>query len=59
MREIERVLQQMLHAGRDLATRYAHGHIEESRAGLDQINGYAEQIEALLTQLEKAVTSRA
>jgi len=53
VREIERVLQQMLRAGQDLATRYADGHIEESRAGLDQINTYSDNIDALLTQLER------
>ena len=52
---IELTLQQMLQTGQELAARYARGHIEEARAGLDQINGYAEQIEALLAQLEKAV----
>ncbi|ALW85710.1 hypothetical protein AUC43_11800 [Hymenobacter sedentarius] len=59
VREIERVLQQMLHTGRDLAARYSRGLIEESRTGLDQINGYAAQIETLLTDLEKAVTAKA
>lgn len=55
VREIERVLQQMLQTGQDLSARYSRGQIEESRAGLDQINGYAEQIESLLNRLEHAV----
>ncbi|HEX8329666.1 MAG TPA: hypothetical protein VF629_19165 [Hymenobacter sp.] len=55
VREIERVLAQMLQTGQGLATRYAHGQIEESRAGLDQINGYATQIETLLNRLEREV----
>ncbi|WP_210517472.1 hypothetical protein [Hymenobacter terricola] len=53
VREIEHTLQQMLQTGQDLAARYARGHIEESRAGLDQINGYADHIETLLTRLEQ------
>lgn len=52
VRELERTLQQMLQTGQDLARRYARGQIEESRAGLDQVNGYADHIETLLTQLE-------
>ena len=54
VREIERVLQQMLQTGQDLVGRYTRGHIEESRAGLDQINSYADHIESLLNRLEKA-----
>ncbi|MBD2720561.1 hypothetical protein [Hymenobacter armeniacus] len=55
VREIERVLQQMLQTGQDLAARYSRGQIEESRAGLDQINSYADHIETLLHRLEKDV----
>ncbi|MBF9144263.1 hypothetical protein [Hymenobacter properus] len=53
VREIERVLQQMLTKGQDLVTSYTRGHIEESRAGLDQINSYADHIENLLHRLEQ------
>lgn len=53
VREIERVLQQMLSKGQELVTSYTRGHIEESRAGLDQINSYADQIESLLHRLEQ------
>ncbi|MDB5234493.1 MAG: hypothetical protein JWR44_1486 [Hymenobacter sp.] len=58
VREIERVLQQMLHTGQELATRYARGLIEEARAGLDQINSYADHIDTLLASLERQVTPR-
>jgi len=51
--ELERTLQQMLRTGQDLATRYQRGEIEEARAGLDQVNGYADRIEALLHTLEQ------
>ncbi|GAB3589521.1 hypothetical protein [Hymenobacter daeguensis] len=54
VRELEQVLQQMLRTGQDLATRYQHGHLEEARAGLDQINGFADQIDSLLSNLERA-----
>lgn len=54
VRELERTVQQMLRTGQDLATRYQRGHIEEARTGLDQINGYADQIETQLLNLEKA-----
>ncbi|MBO2008147.1 hypothetical protein [Hymenobacter negativus] len=54
VRELEQVLQQMLRTGQDLATRYQRGHLEEARAGLDQVNSYADRIERLLTGLEQA-----
>jgi hypothetical protein len=53
VRELEHVLQQMLRTGQDLATRYQRGQIEEARAGLDQVNGFASQIEHLLLTLEQ------
>jgi hypothetical protein len=57
VRELERVLQQMLQTGHDLVGRYTRGHIEESRAGLDQINSYADHIDGLLHRLEKDVAT--
>ena len=59
VREIERVLQKMLQTGQYLAACYSRGQIEESRAGLDQINGYADHIEALLTRLETSARTTA
>ncbi len=53
VREIERVLLQMLGTGRGLAAQYQRGQIEEARAGLDQVNAQAEQISALFQQLEQ------
>ena len=50
--ELERILQQMLRTGQDLAARYQRGQIEEARAGLDQVNAFADQIERLLLRLE-------
>jgi hypothetical protein len=52
VRELERTVQQMLRTGQDLAARYQRGQIEEARAGLDQINTFANQIEALLLSME-------
>ncbi|TGE27933.1 hypothetical protein [Hymenobacter metallicola] len=52
--EIERALQNMLSTSQKLATQYQRGHIEESRAGLEQVDVYANQIEKLLQQLERA-----
>jgi hypothetical protein len=53
VREIERVLQRMLDAGRDLVSRHERGQLEESRAGLDQIEDYSNQITTLLQALEQ------
>ncbi len=55
LREFELTLQQMLRLGQDLAARYQPGHIEEARAGLDHINGFADQMEAQLSTLESDV----
>jgi hypothetical protein len=55
--ELERTLQQMLRTGQDLATRYQRGQIEEARAGLDQVNSYANHIETLLHTLEQGALS--
>jgi hypothetical protein len=57
VREIERVLQQMLQTGQDLARRYQNGLIEEARTGLEQVNAYADQIEKLLGGLERNVVA--
>ena len=54
VRELENTLQLMLRTGQDLAARYQRGLIEEARTGLDQINGYADQIEAQLLTLESS-----
>ncbi|GAB3589515.1 hypothetical protein [Hymenobacter daeguensis] len=55
--ELERTLQQMLRTGQDLAARYQRGQIEEARAGLDQVNDFADRIEALLHTLEQGSLS--
>ena len=52
LRAFELALHQMLRTGQDLAARYQRGHIEEARAGLDQINRFADQMEAHLNTLE-------
>ena len=57
VRELERVLQQMLAAGQNLARRYERGQIEEARAGLEQINGFAARLEELLLQAEQNLGS--
>jgi hypothetical protein len=55
VREAERLLGQQLRTGQELATRYQRGHIEEARAGLEQINTFADQIEAVLLGLERSL----
>jgi hypothetical protein len=50
--QLERLLQRMLDAGQGLVKQYQRGQIEEARAGLDQVNSYAGQIEKLLQTLE-------
>ena len=52
VRELESTLEQMLDTGSDLANRYQRGLIDEARAGLDQINTFADQIENQLFSLE-------
>jgi hypothetical protein len=52
VRELDHAVQQMLHTGQDLAARYQRGQIEEARTGLDQINTFADRIDALLLSLE-------
>jgi hypothetical protein len=54
VRDLERSLQQMLDKGRELATQYQRGQIEEARAGLEQIDAHARQIELALQALERA-----
>lgn len=55
VREAERLLQQMLRTGQELTTRYQRGHIEEARAGLDQINSFADQIDTVLQGLQRSL----
>ena len=50
---LERTVQQQLEAGRALVAQYQRGQMEEARAGLEKINAFATQIEALLQHLEK------
>lgn len=52
VRGIERALGQMLRHGQELLALYRQGHIERARAGLEQIDAYAAEIEALLQRLE-------
>ncbi|MDO7848084.1 hypothetical protein Q5H92_17090 [Hymenobacter sp. M29] len=59
VRELEVVLQHMLSTGETLANRYQRGQIEEARAGLDQVNAYADQMEALLQALERGYSAAA
>ncbi|QKG58442.1 histidine kinase [Hymenobacter sp. BRD128] len=55
VREAERLLQQLLRTGQDLTTRYQRGQIEEARAGLDQVNTLADQIDAVLLGLQHSL----
>ncbi|GAA4367146.1 hypothetical protein GCM10023185_38750 [Hymenobacter saemangeumensis] len=59
VREAERLLQQMFNAGRDLVSQYRRGQIEESRRGLNQIDGYGEQFVALMQKLGTGSSTRA
>jgi hypothetical protein len=59
VREIERAIQGMLDAGQKLVKQYQRGQIEESRAGLDQVDVYAAQIERLLQSLERTTAAAA
>ena len=42
----------MLRTGQDLAARYQRGHIEKAHTGLEQVNAFADKIEAQLINLE-------
>jgi hypothetical protein len=59
VRELEHALQQLLSTGQALAARYQRGQIEEARAGLDQVNALADQIESLLVSLERGLAAAA
>ena len=51
VREAERLLQNMLGTGRELAAQYRRGQIEEARQGLTQIDRLGEQLVAVLQRL--------
>ena len=51
VREAERLLQQLLSTGRELANQYRHGQIEEARRGLTRIDQVGEALVAVLQQL--------
>ncbi|WP_400192682.1 hypothetical protein [Hymenobacter sp. B81] len=53
VRSLERVLQQMLRHGQQLVDQYQRGQIEDARTGLEQIDAYAAEIDALLQRLEQ------
>jgi hypothetical protein len=53
VRSMERVLQQMLRHGQELVRLYQQGQIEKARAGLEQIEVYANEIDQLLQQLQR------
>ncbi|OON71098.1 hypothetical protein [Hymenobacter sp. CRA2] len=55
VRQIDRALQQMLDAGHELVRQYQRGQLEEARTGLEQVNAYADRIDALLLSLEQSV----
>jgi hypothetical protein len=54
VQEIERAIQNMLTTSQKLVSQYQRGHIEESRAGLEQVDVYSDQIEKLLQKIERA-----
>ncbi|GAA4028181.1 hypothetical protein GCM10022409_10320 [Hymenobacter glaciei] len=51
LREAERLLQQLLNTGRELATQYRRGQIEEARQGLTRIDQVGEQLVGVLQLL--------
>lgn len=51
VREAERLLQDMLRTGRELAAQYRRGQIEEARRGLTQIDRLGEQLVTVLHKL--------
>ena len=50
---MQRLVAQLLDHGQHLARLYRQGQIEQARAGLEQIDRYAQQLETSLQQLEK------
>jgi len=53
VREMERLLQQMLGTGQSLVAQYQRGRIEEARSGMEQINTYSDRFTELLKQFER------
>ncbi|RSK48759.1 hypothetical protein [Hymenobacter rigui] len=50
---LEQELQRMLRTGQSLVQQYQRGQLEESRAGLEQLDDHAARIETLLQELEQ------
>ncbi|RSK31804.1 hypothetical protein [Hymenobacter metallilatus] len=50
---LEQELQRMLLTGKSLVQQYQQGQLEESRAGLEQLDKHASRIETLLQDLEQ------
>ncbi|WP_426490866.1 hypothetical protein [Hymenobacter sp. 102] len=50
---LEQELQRMLRTGQQLVQQYQRGQLEESRAGLEQLDHHATIIEDLLQELEQ------
>ncbi|RFP64478.1 hypothetical protein D0N36_13660 [Hymenobacter lapidiphilus] len=51
VREAERLLQQLLDTGRELAAQYRQGQIDEARRGLTRIEQVGEELVAVLQRL--------
>ncbi len=51
VREAERLFQQLLSTGRELAAQYRQGHIDEARRGLTRIDQVGEELVAALQLL--------
>lgn len=51
VQEAERLLQQLLAIGRELAAQYSQGQIDEARRGLTRIERVGEEMVAVLQQL--------
>ncbi len=51
---IERLLRQSLDVGQALARQYGRGELEQARAGLEQIERLAAEIDQQLTAIERA-----
>ena len=59
VREAERLLQQLLSTGRELAAQYRHGQIDEARQGLTRIDRVGEELVAVLQRLSARPASLA
>ena len=55
VRELERILAEILQTGRQLVNMHQRGQLEEARKGLEQIEAHGTRIEEVLQKMEQSL----